>query len=105
MYKDYCGSAEYSAEDRVFHGKIEFINDLVTFEATSVDTLEKEFRNSVDDYIETCGELGREPQKAFRGLFNVRVSPELHKKAAVTALKRKISLNRLVENALAREVG
>lgn len=103
-YKDYYGSVEYSAEDRVFHGKIEFINDLVTFEATTVNDLEKEFEYAVDDYIETCEELGREPQKAFKGLFNVRVKPELHKKAAIAAINKKISLNKFVENAISNEV-
>jgi len=103
-YKDYSGSVEYSAEDKVFHGKIEFIRDLITFEAASVDDLEKEFQHAVDDYIETCKELGRKSQKAFKGLFNVRVNPELHKKAAIAALKKKISLNKFVENAIANEV-
>ena len=32
-YKGYIGRVEFSAEDKIFHGKLEFINDLVTFEA------------------------------------------------------------------------
>jgi predicted HicB family RNase H-like nuclease len=103
-YKGYYGSVEYSAEDRVFFGEIEFINDLVTFEATNVDELEKEFKSAIDHYIKTCKKLNREPQKPFKGQFNIRIKPELHKKASIVAIKRKISLNKLVENAIHREV-
>ena len=103
-YKGYIGRVEFSAEDRVFHGKIEFINDLVTFEATSVGALEKEFKASVDDYIETCQELNIKPQKSFKGTFNVSIAPELHKEADFQAAKRNLSLNRLVEEALKHEL-
>jgi len=103
-YKSYIGRVEFSAEDKVFHGKIEFINDLVTFEATSVNELEKEFKAAVDDYIDTCKGLKIKPQKSFKGTFNVRIAPELHKEAAFQAAKRNLSLNRLVEEALKHEL-
>lgn len=56
-YKGFHGRVEFSAEDKVFHGKLDFINDLVTFEAVTMEALEKEFRTAVDDYIQTCREL------------------------------------------------
>lgn len=103
-YKGYIGRVEFSAEDKIFHGKLEYINDLVTFEATSVEELEKEFKDAVDDYIDTCKKLDIDPQKAFKGKFNVRISPELHKAAAFQAAKRNLSLNRFVEEALKHEI-
>lgn len=103
-YKGYKGRVTFSAEDMVFHGTIEYINDLVTFEATSVEELEKEFKTAVDDYLETCRKLNIEPQKTFKGTFNVRIAPELHKKAAFLASKRNLSLNRLVEEAIRHEL-
>lgn len=60
-YKDYLATISYSAEDEVFYGKIFGINDLVTFEGTSVSGLKKAFRESADDYIETCKEIGKTP--------------------------------------------
>lgn len=72
IYKDYFGSVEYSANDRVFWGKIEFINDSVTFEAVNADDLEKEFRDTVDDYLETCKKVGKKPEKSYTGELNVR---------------------------------
>ncbi|MCP5048168.1 MAG: type II toxin-antitoxin system HicB family antitoxin [bacterium] len=103
-YNGYIGRVEFSAEDRIFHGKIDFINDLVTFEATSVEELEKEFRVAVDDYLETCKTLNIAPQKPFKGTFNIRIHPELHKEAAFLAAKRNLSLNRLVEEAIKHEL-
>jgi predicted HicB family RNase H-like nuclease len=103
-YKGYIGRVEFSAEDKVFHGKIEYINDLVTFEATSVEQLEIEFKAAIEDYIETCSKLNIQPQKSFKGTFNVRITPELHKEAAFQAAKRNQSLNRLVEEAIKHEL-
>ena len=103
-YKGYVGRVEFSSEDMVFHGKVEYINDLVTFEATSVDELQKEFKAAVDDYLDTCKQLNISPQKSFKGTFNIRIAPELHKDAAFLAVKRNLSLNRLVEEAIMHEL-
>jgi len=85
-YKGYIGSIEYSSEDKCFFGKLEMIDDLVTFEATSAQELEDNFHNAVDDYLETCKALEREPQKVYKGVFNVRIEPELHRKVYKEAL-------------------
>lgn len=101
-YKGYYTSVLYDAEDQVLHGKIELINDLVTFEAERVDEVEKAFHEAVDDYLEMCKALSKEPQKPFRGMFNVRISPELHRQIAIESLKTGISINRIVEMAIER---
>ncbi len=103
-YSGYIGSIEYSPEDKCFYGKLEMIDDLVTFEATAAEELETNFHNAVDGYIETCQELGREPQKAYKGVFNVRIEPALHKKVYQEALKAGISLNAFVQQVLKKEV-
>lgn len=99
-YKGYYAKVEYSSEDKVLFGKIEGINDLVNFESDSTEGIEKEFREAVDDYLEFCKEVGKEPDKVYKGTFNVRITPELHKKAALIALKNGDSLNRTIEKAL-----
>ena len=104
-YKGYIGSIEYSAEDKCFFGKLEMIDDLVTFEATNAQELEDNFHAVVDEYLETCKALGREPQKVYKGVFNVRIEPELHKKVYQEALKAGISLNSFVRQALSKQVG
>lgn len=99
-YKDYEGTAELDMTRGVCRGKILFINDLVTYEAKLPSELQKEFEAAVDDYIETCSTLAREPQKALKGQFNVRVLPALHKAATLRALADNISLNDVVVRAL-----
>lgn len=64
QYKGYSTKIEYSAEDQLFYGKIEDIKDLVNFESKDADQIEQEFHNAVDDYLELCKELGKEPDKA-----------------------------------------
>lgn len=99
-YKGYHGSVECAFDQDVLHGKVLFINDLVTYEATTPSELKAEFEAAVDDYIETCAAIGKPAEKAFSGQFNVRVKPELHQQASVRAAKEKKSLNAVVAEAL-----
>lgn len=103
-YNGYIGSIEYSSEDKCFFGKIEMIDDLVTFEANSADELEENFHSVVDEYIDTCKKLNREPQKTYKGVFNVRIDPELHKKIYKEALKAGMSLNSYIQKTLQNQV-
>ena len=103
-YKDYTASINYSAEDEVFFGKITGINDLITFEGTSVTELKAAFKDAIEDYLETCKTIGKSPDKAYKGAFNVRVPAGLHKKAALLAQQHQITLNDFVKSALAYAV-
>lgn len=99
-YKDYEGTAEVDMDRCVCRGKILFINDLVTYEADTPQALKLAFELAVDDYLETCEELGRDPKKTLKGQFNVRISPELHRKAVVKSQQDGISLNELVGRSI-----
>jgi len=103
-YKNYFTKIEYSANDCVLHGKIEGINDLINFESEDAMGIETAFHEAVDDYIEFCKEVGKEPAKAYRGTFNVRIDPELHRKASLLAFKNDESLNQIVEKAVSAYV-
>jgi predicted HicB family RNase H-like nuclease len=99
-YKGYIGSVRFSGEDEVFHGKLQGIRDLVTYEGTDVASLKQNFTGAVDDYLETCRKRGKPPEQPFKGTFNVRVGRELHKRAAVYASEHKKKLNSVVSEAL-----
>ncbi|MGI8958966.1 MAG: type II toxin-antitoxin system HicB family antitoxin [Bryobacteraceae bacterium] len=99
-YKGYIGSVHYSDEDEVFHGKLEGIRDLVTYEGTDVLSLKQSFHQAVDEYIETCRKKNKRPEVPFKGSFNVRVGSDLHKRAAVFAAGRSKKLNTVVMEAL-----
>lgn len=103
-FKGYTGSVEFSAEDNVFFGKIVGIRDVITFEGTTVKALTKAFHEAVDNYLETCETMGKEPDKEFKGSFNVRVKPYIHRLASMKSAILKVSLNHLVEKALEKEV-
>ena len=99
-YKDYEGTAELDIARGICRGKILFIDDLVTYESKFPGKLQKEFKAAVDDYLETCAAVGKEPQRPLRGLFNVRVAPGLHRAATLRAVSDGVSLNEIVARAL-----
>ena len=103
-YKGYIGSIEYSQKDKCFFGKLEMIDDLITFEADNSKDLENNFQKAVEEYLDTCKMLGREPQKVFKGVFNVRIDPRLHKKLYENAIRSGVSLNNYIKETLSKEV-
>ena len=60
-YKGYLGSVEYSDEDEVLHGRLEFIRDLVTYEGKDAKGIRTAFQEAVDDYLELCEAEGGKP--------------------------------------------
>ena len=99
-YKGYVGSVEFSEADAVFFGKVMGIRTLISYEGSNAQELLEDFHGAVDDYLEVCKAEGIEPEKAYKGSFNVRLSAEMHKQAAVYAMEHGISLNNLVEKAV-----
>src|ERR1035437_10314357 len=90
-YEGYIRSVD--TDDNVFIGRVAGIRDIVTFVASTPVELQHEFHVSVDVYLAHCAENGLSPNKAANGVFQVRVSPELHHKASIRAEARKQSLN------------
>ena len=103
-YKNYTGTVCFSEEDAVFHGKVIGIKALISFEGDSVNAITGDFRRAVDEYLKFCASKGKEPEKPFKGSFNVRISADLHRKLALTATARGVSLNTLVEDAIRQTV-
>ena len=99
-YKGYQTKIEFVSETMTLRGKIEGINDYVDFEADDISQVEQEFHNAVDEYLDFCKEVGKSPEKEYKGTFNVRISPALHKKIAMCAVRDGRSLNAEIEKAL-----
>lgn len=93
QYKGYHGSVQYSAEDKTFFGKLDGIRDLVSFEGKDVETLEAAFQEAVEDYLDLCGEEGREPDKPYKGQFQVRTKPDIHRRLVLVAARKNTNLN------------
>ena len=103
-YKGYIGSVEFSEEDTLFFGKVLGIRALVSYEGETAKELVQSFRDAIDDYLELCRDSGTEPEKAYKGTFNVRISPELHKKAVIAAMSHQMTLNSFVESSIEKAV-
>jgi predicted HicB family RNase H-like nuclease len=100
VYKGYYGSVHYSDEDRIFHGKIEFIRSLVSYEGADVRSLRTAFEEAVNDYLKLCEEEGKIPEVAFKGSFNVRTGTDLHRRAVLFARSKGKNLNSIITDAL-----
>ena len=75
------------------------------FHADTVEGLREAFHEAVEDYIESCAKIGKEPQKTYSGQVMFRVSPEVHRKAALAAELSGKSLNQWAEEVLDRAAG
>jgi len=102
-YKGYTGSLEFSEEDSLLFGKVLGIQSLISYEGESARELLEDFHHAVDEYLALCRTNGEEPEKPFKGSFNIRIAPELHKRLFLEAISRNMSLNSLVQEKLAAE--
>ena len=103
-YKGYLGSVDFDLGAGVLYGKIQFINDTVTYEALSLPELQDEFEVAVKDYLETCSLIGKEPQKTYSGTFNVRVGEDLHRESVICSTKNGVNLNEFCRAAIAEKI-
>ena len=100
QHRGYDGSVEYSAEDKMLHGRVVGIRDMISFGGKSVRELEKNFCDAVDEYLAFCERRGKKPNTPFKGSFNVRLSHDLHKRAVLYAEEHNRKLNAVVHDAL-----
>jgi predicted HicB family RNase H-like nuclease len=99
-HKGYRGNAEFDDEAELFHGEVLDLRDVITFQGTSVEELEKGFRDSVDDYLEFCEERGEEPDRPFSGRLMLRLPPNVHRDVYVRARQEGKSLNQWIAEKL-----
>lgn len=104
-YKNYNGTVEYSREDKCLFGKVVGIKSLLSYEGNSVQDLEQDFQSVIDEYLADCKERNIEPEQPYKGTFNIRISPELHRDIAIYAIEHGKSLNAVVEEAIGNMVG
>lgn len=91
-------------KDKLFFGKAMGIRALISYEGTTAQELINDFHNAIDDYLTLCAEEGIQPEVAYKGSFNVRISPELHRQAVVFAVSHQMSLNSFVETAIRKQL-
>lgn len=100
QYKGYIGSVEFSEENGIFYGKVMGIRSLISYEGKNARELLDDFHGAIDEYLETCKAEGKESETAFKGSFNIRLSPELHKKLFIYTTAHQMSMNKYIEETL-----
>jgi non-homologous end joining protein Ku/predicted HicB family RNase H-like nuclease len=98
QYRGYQGDVVFEGDRLLL--RILHIDDFITAEVDRASEVESAFAELVDDYLASCAELGKSPDRPFKGLFNVRVSPDLHRQAAFAAANERLTLNGFVTSAL-----
>ena len=100
-YKGQTARIEFDARDNTLVGRLVGITDVVSFHAESVAELRAAFEEAVDDYLDTCRQIGKPPQQPASGRLMLRVPPEVHGAALIAAQAAGTSLNQWAAKALA----
>lgn len=99
-YRGYTGIVEYDPDGKIFTGEVIGLRSVITFQGRTPEELEASFRSSIDLYLQMCAEDGVEAEKPYSGRFNLRISPELHRRIALRAATERKSLNEWVSETL-----
>ena len=103
-YKGFIGSVHFSARDDVFFGKVEGINDLITFEGDSVNELKTAFRYVIDEHIKDCENESIPIENSYNGNLNLELTPDLHRRVAIMAKAHGSTLNAFIKKAIEQKL-
>lgn len=101
-YKGYVGVVRVDTDAGVIRGEVVNVRDTITFQGATPAEARKAFEESVDDYLEFCESLGRQPEKPFSGKILVRVDPEVQRDLTALARAHGVSVNTLITEHLKR---
>jgi predicted HicB family RNase H-like nuclease len=65
-YKGYRGSVDYSEKDKVYYGYCMGKNYHLSYEGSNQSELQADFEEAVNDYLDTCAEIGKPPEREIR---------------------------------------
>ncbi len=104
-YKGYVAAIEYDdIEDILYGSVVNTAYPIVTFGALDLEGLKREFKTSVDLYLESCKEDGVEPEKPYSGKFNLDLGSRLHRKISLLAIEDGMSLDAWIKRTVEEKV-
>ena len=103
-YKGYHAKIEFDTDDNIFVGQVIGLIDSINFHGESVGELTKAFHNAIDNYLDYCKKANKNPEREYKGSFNVRIKPEQHRKIALHAASEGITINQFVSRAINAEL-
>lgn len=101
----YKAKISYDPEIDLFRGEILGLNGSADFYGKSPSSLRREFRKSLQVFLEVCREKNISPAREFSGRFNLRIPSQLHCEVSARANSEGKSINRWVVDVLERAVG
>lgn len=99
-YRGYTVSLEFDPVDNILVGRVQDIDDIISFHGDSVTEFTHAFHEAIDDYVSACEKLGQPPEKPASGRLMLRVDPVVHAAALKAAAHTGQSLNRWAEQVL-----
>jgi len=99
-HKGYIGVMEVDEEAGLIHGEVINTRDVLTFQGKTVKEAKKAFIETVEDYLAFCAERGEHPERPFSGKFQIRLTPEEHRRIYAEARRAGMSLNQYITSRL-----
>lgn len=62
-YKGYIGFFTFDEKLELFQGRVSNIEDLITFQGKSLETLHDSFRDAINEYMAWYKKIGKNPEK------------------------------------------
>ena len=100
-YRGYYATVEFDSEEGLLCGSVVGMTTVCTSRWRLPPGVESAFHEAVDDYLAFLQGKREATGESYRGSFNVRINPDLHRAAALAAAVRKESLNQFVADAIA----
>jgi len=104
MINNHKAIIQYDPELGLLRGEFVGLNGGADFYGDSIDALEREGAQSLQTFLEVCGENDIEPYKSFSGKFMTRLPSELHEQVSTIATSHGMSLNQWVTDTLANAI-
>jgi len=104
-YQGYIGRIEFDDEAGLFHGEVINTRDVITFQGTSAEEIMREFRMSIDVYLEFCAEQGKTPDNPNAGHLVLDIAPDLQTAMIQAARRERKSLDDWIVDRLAAGAG
>ena len=101
-YKGYTASLDFDLEGNYLFGKIQGINDVISFDGETPQDAKANFELMVDEYLDYCQKIGKQPDKSYSGTFNIRTTEEIHRRLSQKAFAEGVSLNKICELAFSQ---
>jgi predicted HicB family RNase H-like nuclease len=103
-FGEYRASVEFDSDEMLLIGRVLDIDSLIMFSAEDGKQLQQEFEGAVTLYVRDCEARGVAPQRPYKGTFNVRVGPAVHRQAVEAARESNENLNEFVTEAIKQRI-